>query len=263
VLRIPAWQVLQCTSAWLAVFTVSTSAQAVVQCKARASVELGEVASGADCGLLRPGETFLLDFTEYFDSLTDPAFRETLLVIAVATSGGTPLAFTDLQVVVNGETSAYGAFNGPIAIWGIAPNQPFGSATTEFRYQAANPSGLLGRYQSIDFSFDAPGFGGFSSDPGSANSITLQSVTSFHIRGTLAGLSQPRAANTIRFGLGPAGVGPVGLASLQDSGQGSGFGGYFTTQVPGPLPLGAGAAAVAWSRRLRRKQRAGQDCNEL
>jgi hypothetical protein len=242
----------------VAVFSFSSSAKAVVQCNALATAEFSEVASGADCGLLRLGDTFLLDLINYFVSLNDPDFRDTPLAVGVVTSGGTPLAFTHLQVVVNGETSGFGAFNGPIAVWGIAPSQVFGSATNEFRYQVANPSGFLGRYQSIDFSFDAPGFGGFSSESGSANSITLQSVSSFQIRGTLSGLSQAGATSIIRFGLGPA-----GLASLQDSDQGSGFGGYFTTQVPGPLPIGAGAAAVVWSRRLRRKQRVSQDCNEL
>jgi len=237
----------------LAFVAVASPAQAVLQCKGGATAEGSAVASGTDCGVLRLGETFALDLTEYFDNLNDPAFRDTLLAVGVTTSGGTPLAFTDVQVVVNGDTLGYGAFNGPIAVWSLAPNQPFGSATKALGYQAANPSGSFGRYQSVDFSFDAPGFGGFSSDPGSPNSITLQSVSSFQIMGTLAGLSKPSAANIIRFDVGPADT-----LSLQEFGQGSGFGGYFTTQVPGPLPLGAAAAAVAWSRRLRQKQRAGQ-----
>jgi hypothetical protein len=228
-----------------------------VQCKGDATTAGGAVASGTDCGVLRLGDTFALDLTAYFDHLNDPAFRDTLLMVGVTTTGGTPLAFTDLQVVVNGDTGSFGAFNGPIAVWGLAPNQPFGSAATALQYQAANPSGSFGRYQSVDISFDAPGFGGFSSDPGSPNSISLQSVSSFQIRGTLAGLSQPRAANIVRFEVGPAGVLPADTVLLQESSQGSGFGGFFTTQVPGPLPLGAAAAAVAWSRRLRQKLRTG------
>jgi hypothetical protein len=242
----------------LAVIAVASPAQAVVNCQGGATAAGGAVASGTDCGVLRLGDTFALDLTAYFDTLNDPTFRDTLLMVGVTTSGGTPLAFTDLQVVVNGVTWGYGAFNGPIAVWGPEPYQPFGSAATALGYQPANPSGFLGRYQSLDVSFDAPGFGGFSSDPGSPNAITLQSVSSFQIRGTLASLRQPSAATTIRFAVGPAGVVPADTLPLQDSGQGSGFGGYFTTQVPGPLPLGAAAAALAWSRRLRQKQRAGQ-----
>ena len=225
---------------------VASPAQAVVNCQG------GATAAGTDCGVLRLGDTFALDLTAYFNTLNDPTFSDTPLMIGVTTSGGSPLAFTDLQVVVHGDTSGYGVFNGPIAVWGAVPNQPIGSAATALGYQAANPSGSFGRYQSVDVSFAAPGFGGFSSDPGSPNAITLQSVSSFQIRGTLASLSQPRAATTIRFAVGPADTLP-----LQDSGQSSGFGGSFSTQVPGPLPLGA-AAVVAWSRRLRQKQRAGQ-----
>ena len=230
---------------------VASPAQAVVNCQG------GATAAGTDCGVLRLGDTFALDLTAYFNTLNDPTFSDTPLMIGVTTSGGSPLAFTDLQVVVHGDTSGYGVFNGPIAVWGAVPNQPIGSAATALGYQAANPSGSFGRYQSVDVSFAAPGFGGFSSDPGSPNAITLQSVSSFQIRGTLASLRQPSAAITIRFAVGPAGVVPADTLPLQDSGQGSGFGGYFTTQVPGPLPLGA-AAVVAWSRRLRQKQRAGQ-----
>jgi hypothetical protein len=227
------------------VLAVASPAQAVVYCQG------GATAAGTDCGVLRLGDTFVLDLTAYFDTLNDPTFRDTPLMVGVTTSGGTPLAFTDLQVVVHGDTSGYGAFNGPIAVWGAVPNQPFGSAATALGYQAANPSGSLGRYQSVDVSFDAPGFGGFSSDPGSPNAITLQSVSSVQIRGTLASLSQASSATTIRFAVGPADTLP-----LQHAGQGSGFGGSFTTQVPGPLPLGAVAAALAWGRRLRQRQRA-------
>jgi hypothetical protein len=258
VLQIPAWPLFSCLAAYLAVVAVASPVQAVVRCKGDATTADGAVASGADCGVLRLGDTVALDLTAYFDNLNDPAFRDTLLMVGVTTTGGTPLAFTDLQVVVNGDTLGYGAFNGPIAVWGSAPNQPFGSATKALGYQAANPSGSFGRYQSVDISFDAPGFGGFSSAPASPKSITLQSVNSFQIRATLAGLSKPSAANIVRFDVGPAGVVPADKILMQESGQGSGFGGYFTTQVPGPLPLGAAAAALAWSRRLRQKLRAGQ-----
>jgi hypothetical protein len=180
-------------------------------------------------------------------------------MVGVTTTGGTPLAFTDLQVVVNGDTLELWSVQRPDRCVGfLRPISPLGRLQPRCSYQAANPSGSFGRYQSVDVSFDAPGFGGFSSEPGSPNSITLQSVNSFQIRATLAGLSKPSAANIVRFDVGPAGVVPADTVLMQESGQGSGFGGYFSTQVPGPLPLGAAAAAVAWSRRLRQKQRAGQ-----
>jgi hypothetical protein len=125
------------------------------------------------------------------------------------------------------------------------------AALPTFSYTASNkaPFKVFGEdvFREVTFAFNDIGFGAFGSFKASPTQIGLTEVDKFLIRGTLASVADPLAANVISFGVGPSGV-PV---------AGETFGGFFTTQVPGPLPLAGVGAAFAWSRKLRRKQKVG------
>jgi len=231
----------------IALFALSSPAQAVVACDGNRDFFAGTGRAGANCGFLGVGDTFEIDVTEFF---TDPIlglgtgnFNNTPFGIGISTSGGSTVSFSNVQAVVDGVTLSFGSFDGdPIAIWGANPDNPFGSATSNFTYTPTDQVGAT--FQTVAFSFGDTGIGVFGSGKASPNTITLDQVNSFLITGTLASVGDPFATNVISFGVGPGGI-PA---------SGSTFGGYFTTQVPGPLPLAGVGAAFAWSRRLRRKQ---------
>lgn len=215
--------------------------------------------SGANCGFLGVGGTFELEVTSFFAGLGTDPFDLTHFGIGVITSGQSQVSFSNVKAVVTGTANGFPFTSSPIAIWGgdlggapmgLGDPNPFGSATTNFSYAASNgPVAPFNAFREISFAFNNTGVGGFGSWKASPDQISLTSVTSFIITGQLdsVGTGDPSATNIISFAAGPGGI-PT---------PGSTVGRFFTTQVPGPLPIAGAGAAFAWSRRLRRKQKAG------
>jgi hypothetical protein len=247
----------------IGLLAISSPAQALVSCTGNKTFGSAAGGSGANCGVLHVGGTFELDVTSFFASLGTSPFDGTQFGVGIVTSGQSQVSFSNVKAVVSGELTPLATpipFAGPIAIWGgttdpapsgLGDPNPFGSAlaVNGFTYSAASPAGTLGAFQEISFDFTQTGVGGFGSWKASPNDIKLTKVDSFIITGKLdsVGTGDPDASNIISFAVGPGGI-PV---------SGSTVGGYFTAQVPGPLPLAGVAAAFAWSRRLRRKQAVG------
>jgi hypothetical protein len=123
-----------------------------------------------------------------------------------------------------------------------------GFDTTEFGIGVATSGGFAytaSNSSSLAFAFGDPGVGIFGGKAVTANGLGLLQVEQLLIRGRLNTVADPLASNVISFA-----VGRVGAPS-----PGSSVGGFFSTEVPGPLPLAGAAGAVAWSRRLRRKRK--------
>jgi hypothetical protein len=249
----------------IGVLAVSTPAQAVVQCTGNSSFGSAAAGSGANCGFLGEGGTFELDVTSFFAGLGTNSFDLTQFGIGVITSGQSQVAFSNVKAVVTGMAGMIPFTASPIAIWGddlgpapsgLGDPAPFGSALTSYSYTPSfsytpsnGPVAPFDAFREISFAFNNTGIGGFGSWKASPDAIGLTSVTSFIITGRLdsVGTGDPSATNIISFAAGPGGIPTAG----------STVGGFFTTQVPGPLPVAGAAAAFAWSRRLRRKQKAG------
>jgi hypothetical protein len=244
----------------LAFGALATPAQAVVQCAGNANFGSSSTGSGANCGFLDVGQTFEIDVTEFFADLGTIGFDTTQFGIGIVTPGNTLVGISSLQAVVTGTVGLQTFTNAPIAIWaqnlgitnpGLGAPAPGGTAALPtFAYTAADqaPFTVLGAnvFREVSFSFNDLGFGAFGSFKASPDQIVLTQVDQFLIRGTLSSVADPLAANVISFGVGPAGIPTPGTT----------FGGFFTTQVPGPLPIAGAGAAFAWSRRLRRRQAA-------
>lgn len=213
--------------------------------------------------------------TSYFANLgVDFGFDKTQFGLGVITSGQSNVSFSNVQAVVTGKmTPGTGPVvqlvNSPIAIWGetledsppepLGASNPLGSATNNFQYTAIDgPVPPFGAFNQISFSFGDTGIGGFGSWQVSPEEMNLTKVDSFIITGQLdsVGTGDPLASNVVSFTIGPGGI-PM---------EGSAVGGFFTTQVPGPLPLAGVGAAFAWSRNLRRKQKTAASvvsCSEM
>ena len=259
----------------LGLLALSAPAEAILECQGIGAKfgdpEFGTATtgSGKNCGFLGAGGDFEIDVTGFFTGRigTDP-FDMSQFGVGIITAGTSQVSFSNVQAVVNG--TVFGdPFAGPIAIWGgnlgpapkdtivgdIGDPAPFGSATNGFGYEALGVSvPPLGAFRGIDFSFNNLGVGGFGSWKASPDQIQLTAVESFLITGRLesVGTGDPSSTNIISFAVGPGGF-PAADNDFATIGT---FGGYFTTQVPGPLPLAGVGAAFAWSRKLRRKQKA-------
>jgi hypothetical protein len=256
----------------LGLLALSAPAEALVECTGNSNFGSSATGSGANCGFLGVGQTFEIDVTDFFASLNDPTFAGTQFGIGIVTPGNTLVGISDLQGVVTGKagfspdfmTAGFTQFtDDPIAIWAddlsitnmnLGDPAPGGTAALPSFTYTVKPEDkadftVFGEdvYRKVTFAFNDLGFGAFGSFKASPNQIGLTEVEKFLIRGTLASVADPLAANVISFGVGPAGI-PV---------AGETFGGFFTTQVPGPLPLAGAGAAFAWSRKLRRKQKVG------
>jgi len=206
-------------------------------CQGNANQGSPSTGSGANCGLLTAGETFAIDVTAFLEPLGDPGFDTTEFGIGVATSGGSTLAVSELQALFSGRTSNGHVVDLPLPVWAATPGNAFGSALASgFAYTASNSS-------SLTFAFGDPGVGIFGGKAVTSNGLGLLQVEQLLIRGRLNTVADPLASNVISFA-----VGRVGAPS-----PGSSVGGFFSTEVPGPLPLAGAAGAMAWSRRLRRK----------
>jgi hypothetical protein len=255
----------------LGLLALSAPAEAILQCQG-IGAKFGETefgtattGSGKNCGFLGAGGDFSINVTDFFTGRlgTEP-FDMTQFGVGIITAGTSQVSFSNVQAVVNG-TVFGNPFAGPIAIWGedlgsapmgIGDPAPFGSALgANFSYQAFDDEDSpLGAFRGIDFSFNNLGVGGFGSWKASPDQIQLTAVESFLITGRLesVGTGDPSSTNIISFAVGPGGF-PAADNDFATIGT---FGGYFTTQVPGPLPLAGVGAAFAWSRKLRRKQKA-------
>jgi hypothetical protein len=244
----------------LALGALSAPAQAVVQCTGNANFGGSSTGSGANCGFLDVGQTFEIDVTAFFADLGNTGFDATQFGIGIVTPGNTLVGISSLQAVVTGQVGLQTFTNAPIAIWaenlgintpGLGAPGPGGTAALpSFTYTAADqaPFTVAGQnvFREVSFSFNDLGFGAFGSFKASPDQIVLNRVDQFLIRGTLSSVADPMVANVISLGVGPAGIPTPGTT----------FGGFFTTQVPGPLPIAGAGAAFAWSRRLRRRQAA-------
>jgi hypothetical protein len=244
----------------IGLLAISSPAQALVSCTGNNTFGSAAGGSGANCGVLHVGGTFELDVTSFFASLGTSPFDGTQFGVGIVTSGQSQVSFSNVMAVVTGMAGMTSFNSDPISIWGSttgpAPSglgnpNPFGSATgANFAYSATNgPVAPTGAFREISFNFADLGVGGFGSWKASPTQVGLTQVDRFIITGKLdsVGTGDPDASNIISFAVGPGGI-PV---------SGSTVGGYFTAQVPGPLPLAGVAAAFAWSRRLRRKQAVG------
>jgi hypothetical protein len=242
----------------LGLLALSAPAEALVQCSGNNTLGSSATGSGANCGFLEVGQTFEIDVTDFFANLGDPTFDGTQFGIGIVTPGNTQVGISSLQGVVTGVANSIQFTDAPIAIWAsdlsktnpsLGAPAPFGTAATNFTYTPGNqaPFQVFGEdvFREVTFAFNDIGFGAFGSFKASPDQIALTKVDKFLITGTLASVADPLAANVISFGVGPAGI-PM---------EGETFGGFFTTQVPGPLPLAGAGAAFAWSRKLRRKQK--------
>ena len=252
----------------LGLVALSSPAHAIVSCTGNGTFGSTATGSGNNCGVLPVGATFELDVTQFFADLGTDPFDTTQFGIGIVTSGQSQVAFSNVKAVVTGIAGfpPNDVFDSdPVAIWAqtlepaVTPDLPdlgqpgpAGSAlaASGFTYSATDgPIAPLGTFREISFAFTETGEGQFGSFKASPDEILLTKVDRFLITGTLTsvGTGDPLATNIISFGVGPAGI-PV---------AGTTFGGFFTAQVPGPLPIAGAGAAFAWSRRLRRKQKLG------
>lgn len=242
----------------IGLLVLSSPAQALVSCTGNSNFGSAATGSGANCGFLGAGDTFQIDVTDFFNDLGDTTFDATAFGIGIVTPGGTTVSFSNVQAVVTGTASTGPINNSPIAIWAeevtdtfsppLGDPAPFGTAQSgTFGYTASNFFNAGNAFRTIAFEFGETGFGAFGSIKASPSLINLTTVSQFLITGTLDSVGDDLAPNVISFAVGPAGI-PT---------PGSTFGGFFTTTVPGPLPLAGVGAAFAWSRRLRRKQGVG------
>ena len=230
---------------------LSSPAHALVSCAGNANFGTATTGSGANCGFLGVGQTFEIDVTPFFPGLNP----NTQVGIGIVTGGGSTVSFSSLEAVVTGQASTGPITNAPIGIWaqnvtdmpmGLGAPNPFGTATLgSFTYTPSNFFAPGNAFRTIAFGFGATGLGGFGSLKASPAQIGLTRVDQFLIRGTLASVGNNQAENFISFAVGPGGIPTAG----------STFGGFFSTNVPGPLPIPGAGAAFAWSRRLRRKQK--------
>jgi hypothetical protein len=242
--------ILSATTAFSIVIGTAASSPAeaaVISCTG--SGNSGSIAAGygANCGFLGVGDTFRIDVTSFFSRLGSASFNRTPIGIGVTSSGGTPVSFQNLSAVVTGIADGQRFTIDKPAIFGSAPYTPFGSAATPgFKYTTNGaPVYSFGSFKSVDFTFGTQGAGGFGSMNASPKEIGLTQIDEFLIVGSLASVGNKFTNNIVSFGVGPAGM-PM---------RGSAFGGNFTTEVPGPLPIAGAGAAFAWSRKLRRKQK--------
>lgn len=208
---------------------------------------------GADCGILRIGETVAIDVSSYFQpggfAFENP---DQPIAAGVGTNGTSNVVFRDVEVsftAVKPEGSTL--FSGPAAVWGDQPNGTFGSADT-VTYIATNPSSLpTGTFRTLEFGFNEPGIGVFVGEALSVNQIgmalgvDMATVTNATFSATLVEGVNPVNPTIVGFGLEARRRGVI----PQD---GTVIGGNVTT-VPGPLPIAGAGAAFAWSRKLRRK----------
>jgi len=242
----------------LGLLALSAPAEALVTCAGNANFGSSATGSGANCGFLGVGQTFEIDVTDFFNDLGNSSFDQTPFGIGIVTPGATTVAFSEVKAVVTGTASTGTLTNNAIAIWAndvadvflppLGNPAPFGTATAAtFFYQADDFFMPGNAFREIQFSFGQTGLGGFGSIKASPDLIGLTKVDKFLITGKLTSVGDAFVPNVISFGVGPAGI-PM---------DGETFGGFFTTQVPGPLPLAGAGAAFAWSRKLRRKQKVG------
>lgn len=230
-----------------AIFASTAPAKAaLITCTGNA--DLGSIAtgSGAKCGFIAPGDTFLVDVTAGIQAL-DP---DQPVGVGVVTSGGSPFAVSNLSAVVVGQAGGLTfTFDNP-AIFPVDEanlDNPFGSALgPNFSYSGSDePMPGAGIARRADFAFGDIGVGGFSGLKASPNELQPFDVDFFGIAGRLESVDDNLISNIIS----------VGYAGPDKPSEGTTFGGFFTTQVPGPLPIAGAGAALAWTRELRRKQR--------
>lgn len=199
---------------------------------------------GASCGNLAVGDSFVIDVTEYFAPLGDPTFDGTAFGVGAISFAGGSLGFTDVQAIVDGVAGGNPYPDSPIAIWAAAPDNPGGVSF----YEATDPAGSFGAFQTAAFTFNAGGgyLGSLKAPP---SAIGLTEVDSFKIVGILSSFNgvttHGTAAGSFSFGVGDAN-GPGGIPF-------SALGGNFNAPVPGPLPILGLGAAFAWSRGLRQR----------
>lgn len=243
---------------------LSLPAQAFVVCTGDNSFGSATTGSGTNCGVLVEGQSFSLDVTSYFPParLSDSAFRAESFGLAILSSGGSPFSFSGVQAVVSGAINggATEVMDAPIAVWLPTPDNPFGSATTNQGYTPSGTTfGPADARPSLAFDFGTTGSpGGFGSGKLAPDDalLNLTRVDRFLITGKLesVGSGDPLASSIVSFGIGPEGN-PSGPGANPAFGRFGISSGFFTAQVPGPLPIAGAGAAFAWSRKLRRKQK--------
>lgn len=205
---------------------------------------------GADCGILRIGETVEIDVTSYFQDGFAASNPDQEIAAGVGTNGTSLAAFRDVEFLVSGNFNISEGpvpFTGRAAIWGAATNGTFGSADT-VTYTATNPSVAIPseNFETLDFQFTELGQGVFVGESASISQLGLTDITKAVLKATLVGGVNTENPTIVGFGLEPRipGVIPV---------DGTTIGGFVTTEVPGPLPIAGTGAAFVWSRKLRRK----------
>jgi hypothetical protein len=233
----------------------STPAHALLTCTGNTTLGTLEGGFGADCGPLSIGQSVQIDVTSYFQP-GGFAFENPDQPIApgIGTNGTSNVAFRDVEVSFTAaDAEGSTLFSGPAAVWGNEPNGTFGSADT-VTYNATNPSSLpTDTFRTLAFRFNEPGIGVFVGEALSVNQIgmalgvDMATVTNATFSATLLEGVNPVNPAIVGFGLEARVPGVI----PQD---GSVIGGNIVT-VPGPLPIAGAAAAFAWSRKLRRKQK--------
>lgn len=235
----------------------------------------GPSGSGTNCGTLLPGSSFSIDVTSLIEDLIDPdgfgQFPQFSNAIGAAISGGSgAFSFSNVGARVSGISAGVTFTNQLIGLWSGSP-LTVGGTVTGFQGNDVNGSGV---FRTADFTltpsgtFNTASVGGIFASA-FAPPVSLSSVTSFIIEGTYNG-GNPGGVFNIGLGSIPfstpgltGGVGTFPTAgalatALGGSGQPRVFGGFFVTEVPGPLPLAGAGAAFAWSRSLRRRIKASK-----
>lgn len=241
------------------------------------------VGTGTNCGTLFAGSSFSVDLTAEIRRLAgrdengNPTSFPLLsnAIGAAISSGSGAFSFSNVGARVTGISNGTQFTNRLIGLWG-AGNTPLtvGGTVTGFQGNDVNPGGVA---RSANFTltpsgtFNTASVGGIFASA-FALPVALSQVTSFVIEGTYNG----GGAGIFNIGLGSipfntpglsGGVGSFPTAAalsnalamnMPPGSQPQVFGAFFTTEVPGPLPLAGAGAAFAWSRALRRRIKASK-----
>ncbi len=221
-----------------------------------------------NCGVLSPGDSFVIDFANVFalpangGQLDVNAFYS-LQIANLNQAALTSASFTDLKLAVKGKFNNSAFPLTPITIWSqTQPTFPLAQGLTAYatsgNSNATPPTGITGPvFDTAAITLAGPVTPSQLGSAAVVNTVPIDLVsfgvdefTGARITGTFIGPDPtPFSAGLALFNNNPL----TAMMELPFAIYGNAFN-VPPTSTPGPLPLLGVGAAFSWSRRLRRRQ---------